>query len=86
MISENHELIIELWGRLRSHIASKDRLEVAELVAKVFDEYSLIDDAILSEELDTELRTALRSQLGDYDSEYYEYEQDYEDDGENDDY
>lgn len=86
MISENHELIIDLWGRLRSHVSAKDRIEVSELVARIFDEYNMLDETILSEELDTELRNAIRSQLGDYDPEYSEYEADYDDEDYDDDY
>lgn len=63
MISENHELLIELWSRIKTHIPPKERLEVADKMVVVFDEYNLIDDSLLGEELDKEMRAAARSLL-----------------------
>lgn len=65
MINENNELIIELWARLKSHIAPKERLEVADILVVVFDEFGKIDDDIMDEDLDKELRAAVRSHIGD---------------------
>ena len=45
MVNENNELIIELWSRLKSHIAPKERLEVADIMIVVFDEFG--DDGAL---------------------------------------
>lgn len=61
MNNENHELLIELWSRLRSHISPKERLEVADTMVVVFDDFGLIEDSILEEDLDKELRAAVRS-------------------------
>lgn len=77
MINESHELIIELWSRLKSHIAPKERLEVADIMVVVFDEFGLVDDDLLDEDLDRELRAAARSHL----SEVTEEEEDYDQDG-----
>jgi hypothetical protein len=63
MVNENHELLLELWGRIKSHIAPKERLEVADILVVVFDEFSLIDDNLLDEDLDKEMRAAARSHL-----------------------
>ncbi len=63
MVNDNHELLLELWGRIKSHIAPKERLEVADILVVVFDEFSLIDDELLDEGLDKELRAAVRSHL-----------------------
>lgn len=66
MISENNELIMELWGRLKSHIPPKERLEVADLIVMVFDEFGLADDLIdEADDLDRELRAAVKSHFGD---------------------
>ncbi len=66
MISENNELIMELWSRLKSHIPPKERLEVADLIVVVFDEFGLADDLVdESGDLDKELRAAVRSHFGD---------------------
>ena len=63
MINENHELLMELWSRIKSHIQPKERLEVADILVVVFDEFSLVDDELLDEDLDKELRAAARSHL-----------------------
>lgn len=63
MLRESHELLIELWAQLRSHIPVKERLEVADLIVTIFDEYGQIDSDILKEDTDKTLRAALRSRL-----------------------
>lgn len=80
MINENHELIMELWARVKSHIAPKERLEVADIFVVVFDEFGLVDEELLDEDLDKELRAAARSHLstdtedeGEDDSDEYSY-------------
>ena len=65
MINENTELIIELWSRLKSHIPPKERLEVADIIVVVFDEFGKVDDDLIDEDLDKELRAAVRSHIGD---------------------
>lgn len=67
MINENHELLLELWSRVKTHIPPKERLEVADIFVVVFDEFSLIEDDLLQEDLDKELRAAVRSHLTDPD-------------------
>lgn len=63
MVNDNHELLLELWARIKSHIPPKERLEVADILVVVFDEFSLIDDNLLDEDLDKEMRAAARSHL-----------------------
>lgn len=63
MLRESHELLIELWAQLKSHIPVKERLEVADLIVTIFDEYGQIDSGILKEDTDNALRAALRSRL-----------------------
>jgi hypothetical protein len=63
MIRESHELLIELWVQLKTRIPAKERLEVADMIATIFDEYGQIDSSILKEDLDKPLRAALRSRL-----------------------
>ncbi len=63
MINENHELLLELWSRIKAHIPPKERLEVADIFVVVFDEFNLIDDNLLDEDLDREIRAAARSHL-----------------------
>jgi hypothetical protein len=62
-MNENHELLLELWGRVKSHIAPKERLEVADILVVVFDEFGMVSDDLLDEDLDKELRAAARSHL-----------------------
>lgn len=74
MHNDNHELLLELWARIKSHVAPKERLEVADIFVVVFDEFSLVDESLLDEDLDKELRAAARSHLSevtsDEDEEY----------------
>lgn len=63
MVNDNHELLIELWSRVKSHIPPKERLEVADMFVVVFDEFGLVDENLLNEDLDKELRAAARSHL-----------------------
>jgi len=76
MINADHELLIELWSRVKSHIPPKERLEVADIFVVVFDEFGLVDDKLLDEDLDKELRAAARSHLTDPDEEIEEYDDD----------
>ncbi len=73
-MNDNHELLLELWARIKYHIAPKERLEVADILVVVFDEFSLVDENLLDEDLDKELRAAARSHLSeineDEDEEY----------------
>jgi len=77
MVNENHELLIELWARTKSHISPKERLEVADIFVVVFDEFGLIEESLLDEDLDKELRAAVRSHLAD---ELEEYDEEMNDD------
>lgn len=79
MVNENHELLIEVWGRIKSHVAPKERLEVADILVVVFDEFGLIDSNLLDEDLDKELRAAARTSLVDPDMEEEDNEKDYDD-------
>jgi len=65
MVNGNHELLLELWARIKSHVAPKERLEVADILVVVFDEFGLVDDDLLDEDLDKEMRAAARSHLSD---------------------
>jgi hypothetical protein len=78
MINDNHELIIEVWSRIKPHIPQKERLEVADTFLAAFDEFGLIDDNFVDEDLDKELRAAARSLLsGGNDGDDEEGEDDY---------
>lgn len=69
MVNDNHELLLELWARIKSHVAPKERLEVADILVVVFDEFSMVDENLLDEDLDKELRAAARSHLSEVDED-----------------
>ena len=79
MVNDNHELLIELWSRIKSHIPPKERLEVADTFVVVFDEFGLIESDILNEDLDGELRAAVRSHLAEVEEDLEEYRDDDDD-------
>lgn len=72
MVNDNHELLLELWARIKSHVAPKERLEVADIMVVVFDEFGLVEDDLLDEDLDKEMRAAARSHLSDGEGEDFE--------------
>lgn len=77
MVNDNHELLLELWARIKSHIASKERLEVADILVVVFDEFGLVEDDLLEQDLDKEMRAAARSHLSvDKDEDEEEFDDD----------
>lgn len=76
MVNDNHELLLEVWSRIKSHIAPKERLEVADILVVVFDEFGFIDNSLLDEDLDREIRAAARSHLADPEAEEDEDEDD----------
>jgi len=69
MVNDNHELLLELWNRIKSHIPPKERLEVADTLVVVFDEFGLVEDDLLDEDLDREMRAAAKSHLSEFDED-----------------
>lgn len=65
MLKESNELLIELWSRLKSYVPVKERLEAADTMVVVFDEFGLVSDSLMEEDLDKSLRAAVRSHLAD---------------------
>lgn len=78
MIRESHELLIDLWSRVRPHIAPKERIETADIFARVFDEFGHLDEDILDEDMDPALRAAIRGVLDTFDLDEDETIDDYE--------
>lgn len=74
MHNENNELLLELWARMKLHIQPKERLEVADILVVVFDEFSLVDESLLDEDLDKELLAAAKSHLVVFDEDEDEQE------------
>ena len=77
MVNQNHELLLELWSRIKSHVAPKERLEVADIIVIVFDEFGFVDEDLLEEDLDKEMRAAVRSTLAvDVEEEEIDHDED----------
>ena len=77
MVNEHHELLLELWSRIKSHVSPKERLEVADILVIVFDEFGLVSEELLEEDLDKEMRADVRSTLA-VDVEEEEIEDDHD--------
>ena len=58
------ELIEELWFRVKPLIAKKERLDVADAIVAVFDEYGCADGIEEVPTLDKELMVAVKSRFG----------------------
>jgi hypothetical protein len=74
MVHDNHELLLELWARIKSYISPKERQDVADTLVVVFDEFGLVENDLIKEDLDKEMREAVRSHISE--DEYEDYEDD----------
>jgi hypothetical protein len=77
MISNDSEMLIDLWSRIKPHVSTKERLEVADLIVAVFDDYGMADGLKDEEGLDKELTAAVKSR---FDFEEDEWKEDSDDD------
>lgn len=71
------EIIEELWLRIKPLIAKKERLDVADAMIAVFDDYGVADGIENVPTLDKELLVAVKSRFGldeeeDEDDEYFD--------------
>lgn len=71
------DFIIELWSRLKPLIPAKDRLDGADAVIAICDEFGLLEELEHHEGLDTELSAALKTQLDEEYPDEDEYEEEY---------
>ena len=71
------EFIVDLWSRIKHFVPAKDRLDVADAVVSVCDEYGYADGIEDYEDIDKELRAAVQSHFGGFDSD--DEERDYDD-------
>lgn len=69
------DFIVEVWSRLKPLIPAKDRLDGADAVIAVCDEFGLLDELEHHEELDNELKAALTTRLDEEYSDESEYEE-----------
>lgn len=69
------EFIIDLWSRIKPMVPAKDRLDAADAMVAVCDEYGFLDELGLHQDLDGELAAAIKTQV---DEEYDEDEAEYE--------
>lgn len=59
------DFIVDLWARLKPLIPAKDRLDAADVLVSVCDEYGYADGIDEHEDLDRELKAAVRTHFGD---------------------
>lgn len=70
------EFIIDLWSRIKHLIPAKDRLDVADAIVSICDEYGYSDGLEDREDLEKELYAAVKSYYGedkDDDEDEYDY-------------
>ena len=63
------DFIIDLWSRIKPIVSAKDRLDVADALVSICDEYGYTDGIELRADLDKELNAAVRTYYGDLDLE-----------------
>jgi len=69
------EFIIELWSRIKPLVPAKDRLDAADALVAVCDEYGFLDGLEHHQDLDSELTAAIKTQVGE---DLYDDEEEYE--------
>lgn len=70
------EFIIDLWNRIKPLILAKDRLDAADAIIAVCDEYGFMDELEHHHDLDGELMAAIKTLAGE---ELYDEENEYKD-------
>lgn len=68
------DFIIDLWSRIKHQIPAKDRLDVADAIISICDEYGYADGIERHEDLDKELHAAVKTYFGDYEDDEDEYD------------
>lgn len=63
------DFVVDLWSRLKPMIPAKDRLDAADALVSVCDEYGYADGIIDVEDLDKELKAAVRTHFGESEDE-----------------
>ena len=69
------EFIIELWSRIKPLVPAKDRLDAADAMIAVCDEFGFLDELEHHQDLDGELTAAIKTQVGE---DLYDDEEEYE--------
>ncbi len=69
------DFIVDLWSRIKHLVPAKDRLDAADAIVAVCDEYGYADGIEHHADLDKELNAAVHTYYGDPE------EDDYEEDG-----
>ena len=70
------DFIIELWTRLKDLVPQKDRLDAADSLISICDEYGYADGIELRADLDKELHAAVITYFGEEDLEDLEETED----------
>ena len=66
------DFIVDLWSRIKHLVPQKDRLDAADAIVAVCDEYGYADGIEHHEDLDKELNAAVKTHFGDAEEDEYE--------------
>ncbi len=66
------EFIVDLWSRIKHLVPQKDRLDAADMLISICDEYGYADGIEHHVDLDKELHAAVQTYYGGNDEEYDE--------------
>jgi len=70
------DFIIDLWSRIKHFVPAKDRLDVADAIIAICDDYGYADGIEDHADLDKELHAAVKTYYGAYEDdedEDYDY-------------
>ena len=68
------DFVVDLWSRIKPFVPAKDRLDVADAIVAVCDEYGYADGIEHHEDLDKELNAAVKTHYGDPEEDFDEDE------------
>lgn len=60
----NESFVIDLWSAIKSYIPKKDRVEVADVLVNILDEYGYADGLEDATDIDKDLLTAVQAYFG----------------------
>jgi len=71
------DFIVDLWSRIKPLVPQKDRLDAADALVAICDEYGYADGIDMHMDLDKELHAAVQTYFGDLDEDDEEEEYGY---------
>jgi hypothetical protein len=66
----NESFVIDLWSAIKNYVPKKDRVEVADVLVNILDEYGYAEGLEEAVDIDKDLLTAVQAHFGLDDEEH----------------